>query len=50
MVSALMPVERTTLTREVAERLRQAILAGELVGGNGRPAECEPRPGARSPC
>ncbi|MBL8798255.1 MAG: GntR family transcriptional regulator [Planctomycetia bacterium] len=31
--SALLPVPRTTLTREVAERLRQAILSGELVAG-----------------
>lgn len=31
--SALMPVPRTTLTREVAERLRQAILSGELAAG-----------------
>jgi DNA-binding GntR family transcriptional regulator len=28
-----MPVPRTTLTREVAERLRQAILSGELSAG-----------------
>ncbi|MBY0523781.1 MAG: GntR family transcriptional regulator [Gemmataceae bacterium] len=33
VVSALMPVPRTTLMREVAERLRQAILSGELAAG-----------------
>jgi DNA-binding GntR family transcriptional regulator len=33
IASALLPVPRTTLTREVAERLRQAILSGELAGG-----------------
>ena len=33
IASALLPVPRTTLTREVAERLRQAILSGELVAG-----------------
>lgn len=31
--SALVPVPRTTLSREVAERLRQAILSGELPAG-----------------
>jgi DNA-binding GntR family transcriptional regulator len=33
LASALSPVPRTSLTREVAERLRQAILAGELAAG-----------------
>jgi DNA-binding GntR family transcriptional regulator len=33
VASALLPVPRTTLTREVAERLRQAILSGELAAG-----------------
>lgn len=33
VVSALLPVPRTTLMREVAERLRQAILSGELAAG-----------------
>jgi DNA-binding GntR family transcriptional regulator len=33
IASALLPVPRTTLTREVAERLRQAILSGELTAG-----------------
>lgn len=33
IASALLPVPRTTLTREVAERLRKAILAGELEAG-----------------
>src|SRR5262245_30025920 len=33
IASALLPVARTTLTREVAERLRQAILSGELAAG-----------------
>jgi DNA-binding GntR family transcriptional regulator len=31
--TALLPVLRTTLTREVAQRLRQAILSGELAAG-----------------
>lgn len=33
LASALLPVPRTTLMREVAERLRQAILSGELAPG-----------------
>src|SRR5262245_3564942 len=33
IATALLPVPRTTLTREVAERLRKAILAGELAAG-----------------
>src|SRR5579862_3119926 len=33
IASSLSPVPRTTLTREVAERLRQAILSGELPAG-----------------
>ncbi len=37
LASALLPVPRTTLMREVAERLRQAILSGELAGGQPLP-------------
>lgn len=33
LATALSPVPRTTLTREVTERLRQAILSGELPAG-----------------
>lgn len=33
IASALLPVPRTTLSHEVAERLRQAILSGELAAG-----------------
>src|SRR5262245_45479458 len=33
LASALSPVPRTSLTREVTERLRHAILAGELAAG-----------------